>query len=218
MNLRDYLFHEEPGITLYCGDCREVLSEIHADVLLTDPPYGIAYTTGWRSPLDMARHVAGDHSTELRDFVLAWWGNEKPALVFGSWRVTKPAGTRTVLIYDKGGATGMGDLALPWKPSHEEIYVLGRGFVGSRDCGSVLQGRIQSTAYRGRFHVTEKDHRTLGALLSKCPDGIVLDPFSGCGSTLVAAKNLGRRAIGIEIEPRYCEIAVKRLRQEVLAF
>lgn len=206
-------YYDHAGITIYHGDCREILPHVTADVLVTDPPYGIGYKSGWFGVLP--REIAGDANASLRDWVLAWWG-DRPALVFGTWRVAKPQNTRAVLIYDKGGALGMGDLSIPWKPSHEEIYVLGHGFVGSRDSGSVLQGRTQATAYAGRTHPHEKDYRTLQALLLKCPDGIALDPFAGSGATLVAAKNVGRRAIGIEIEERYCEIAAKRLSQEVL--
>ena len=112
----------------------------------------------------------------------------------------------------------MGDLSLPWKPSHEEIYVLGGPWDGRRDCGSVLQGRVQAMAKCGRRHPHEKDVATLRLLIDKCVAGVVLDPFMGSGTTLRAAKDLGRKAIGIEIEERYCEIAAKRLAQEVLAW
>jgi DNA modification methylase len=205
-------YYQEPGITIYHGDCREVLDWRAADVLLTDPPYGIYYHSGARRLEGNACSIIGDEDTILRDFVLSVW--KGPALVFGTWRVPKPAHTRGVLVWDKGGALGMGDLSLPWKFDHEEIYVLGSGFVGSRDSGSVLRCAPEQSI--GRAHPHQKPVHLITRLLTKCPAGIVSDPFMGVGTTLRAAKDLGRQAIGIEIEERYCEIAVNRLRQGVL--
>lgn len=65
-------------------------------------------------------------------------------------------------------------------------------------------------------HPTEKPEDLMLSLVSKCPFGLILDPFMGSGTTLVAAKRLTRRAIGIEIEEKYCEIAAKRLAQGAL--
>jgi len=106
----------------------------------------------------------------------------------------------------------MGDLALPWGPSDEEVYIIGEGWAGTRE-GTILRRR--RIGGRG-LHPTEKPVDLLENLIRKAPSGTVLDPFLGSGTTLVAAKNLGRRAIGIEIEERYCEIAAKRLCQGVL--
>ena len=206
-NLRDFLFYEEPGITLYCGDCREVLPLVNADVLLTDPPYGMSYQSGWKKDSNV-RHDGG---VFLRDWVLMEWGT-RPSLVFGARNVPRPLTVREVLIWDKGEWPGMGDLAFPWGPSHEEIYVNGDSFVGTRE-GTVIRAN-RLTGGNG-LHPTEKPIQLLMRLLTHTI-GTVLDPFCGSGTTLHAAKNLGRRAIGIEIEPKYCEIAVKRLRQEVL--
>lgn len=127
-----------------------------------------------------------------------------------------------VLTWEKGEHVGMGDLSLPWKPNTEEIYVLGSGFVGKRT-GSVLKslaiaGTVGQGALGTRHHPTEKPEALMAALITKCPPGTIADPFAGSGSTLVAAKSLGRRAIGVELEERYCEIAAKRLSQDVLDF
>jgi DNA modification methylase len=119
-----------------------------------------------------------------------------------------------VLTWDKGDWPGMGDLTLPWGPSTEEIYVLGSGFTGKRG-GSIVRDPSRPTGTTA-LHPSEKPIGLMELLLRRCPLGTVLDPFAGSGTTLVAAKNLGRRAIGIEIEERYCEIAACRLDQGVL--
>lgn len=215
-------YYEDRLVTIFHGDARDLAvddvdpcSTHDGNCLLFDPPYGIAYDTGRPRLGGNARSIANDSDTAVRDSVLAWWGNRGPALVFGSWRVEKPAGTKGVLIWDKGGALGMGDLSIPWKFDHEEIYVLGRGFVGKRDSGSVLRHPPEQSM--GRFHPHQKPVGLLSMLLAKLPHhGTVVDPCMGCGSTLVAAKGRGRRAIGIEVDERYCEIAATRLAQEVL--
>ena len=201
--------------TLYCGDCLEILPTLpKVDAVITDPPYGIAYVSGhatealWKA----GRRIAMDESTAARDAVIAAM-RDTPGLYFGSWRAPRPAATRMVLVWDKGGALGMGALDLPWKPDHEEIYVIGKGFCGSRDCGSVIRHPpVQSMARNGRQHPTEKPVGLMLKLLRKTA-GTVLDPYMGSGTTGVAALQLGRKFIGIELEPRYFDIACKRIEQ-----
>lgn len=202
-------YYERGGVTIYHGDCREILGDwCGASVAVTDPPYGMAYQSGWRAE----SRVANDDTTEVRDAFLSWWA-ERPALVFGRWSVARPVNTRMVLIWDKGDWPGMGDLALPWGPSTEEIYVLGAGFVGKRG-GQILRDAHRPTV--NALHPTEKPVGLMAQLINACPPGVILDPFAGSGSTLVAARDCGRGAIGVELEERYCEVAAKRLSQDVL--
>jgi site-specific DNA-methyltransferase (adenine-specific) len=216
-------YYEDDLVTLYHGDCREVTAWLDADVLVTDPPYGrnvrLDYTRGddprkGSSPWKDAP-IANDHDLSARDAALAAWG-DRPALVFGQWKMPKPEGTHTVLVWDKGEQAGMGNLSVPWKPNWEEIYVLGYGFSGKRSTGVLSGFHLVSWASKGREHPNMKPTNLLEALITKCPDGVVADPFAGSGSTLVAAKQLGRPAIGVELEEKYCEIAAKRLAQDTL--
>ena len=212
-------YYEQDGITIYHADCRDVLPLISADVLVTDPPYGMAFVSssqskdGWSSRWK-GQAITGDADTSVRDSILAGW-IPKPALVFGTWKAPKPAGVREVLIWDKVVSTGLGALDIPWKPSWEEIYVIGFGFAGQRGHG-VLRFSLPTLAVDRTWHPTPKPVDLMRHLIGKCPPGLILDPFMGSGTTLRAAKDLGRRAIGIEIEERYCEIAAKRLQQAVL--
>lgn len=215
-------YYDQDGITIYNADCRDVLRQLVADVMVTDPPYGIAFKSNmhgagletWKTR-DRPVSIEGDRDTSLRAAALELWA-ARPALVFGSWKVPRPESTRHVLTWLKGDHVGMGDLSLPWRPNTEEVYVLGSGFEGHRG-SSVLDFPAPVTwTSLGRTHPHEKPVALLRALIEKCPPGVILDPFMGSGTTLRAAKDLGRRAIGIEIEERYCEIAVKRLAQGVL--
>lgn len=214
-------YFQEDGITIYHGDCREVMPSLETcDLLLTDPPYGLNFDSNHESTWSA---IAGDDSTILRD----WLFENLPcgnAYVFGTWKLPRPSQCRQVLIWDKGANSGMGDLSFPWKNSFEEIYVIGNDFSGSRD-EAILRGHRVYTwesgpAHdgNGRLHPTEKPLSLVTYLLSRSNARLVLDPFMGSGTTLRAAKDSGRRAIGIEIEEKYCEIAAKRLAQKVLAF
>lgn len=207
-------YYQDESVALWHGDCLKVAEWLAADVLVTDPPYGIAYRSGARRQT-LARSIVGDDDTTIRDAALEAW-TTRPALVFGTWRVARPAGTRQVLVWDTKGALGMGAMDLPWKPAHQEVYVLGSGFSGRRSSDVLCVAPVQSLGYNGREHPHQKPVELLQALIAKCPPGVVADPFAGSGSTLVAAKALGRHAIGVEIDERYCEIAAKRLAQDVL--
>jgi DNA modification methylase len=202
------LYYSDDTVTLWHGDCREMTGWLEADVLVSDPPYGIAYDSG--RPGTLARSIVGDGDTGSRDVALDLWG-ERPALVFGTWRRPRPAGTHTRLIWDTGGALGMGDLSVPWKPSDQEIYVLGRGFTGRRGSNVLAYPPVQSMARNGRLHPHEKPVALLRDIIRKCPVGTVADPFAGSGATLVAARLEGRRAVGVEVDEGYCELIAQRL-------
>lgn len=217
-------YYEDDSVTLWHGDCREVDAWCRGDALVTDPPYGIDYHSNAKRTAGFARSIKGDKDTAARDFALARFQyldmacdyQPMPSLVFGTWRIPRPEATRQVLIWDTKGALGMGAMDLPWKPSHQEIYVIGKGFSGRRDSDVLTYAPVQAMASNGRLHPHEKPIGLMQALINKCPPGTIADPFAGSGSTLVAAKQLGRRAIGVELDERYCEIAARRLAQDTL--
>ncbi len=215
-------YYEDGACVIYHGDCRDIdVWDIAGGVMVTDPPYGMNHRSGKGGAFGDCR-VQGDEDTTVRDAILARWA-PRPALVFGRWSVPRPTGTRMVLTWEKGNHVGMGDLELPWKPNTEEVYVLGAGFVGRRRSSVLRHLAIAGTVGRAdwgtRHHPVEKPVGLMRHLVFHCPPlAEVVDPFMGSGTTLRAAKDCGRRAIGVEIEERYCEIAARRLGQEVLDF
>lgn len=210
--------------TVITGDCLKVLPTLgRVDAVVTDPPYGYSHKSNHVAPTTTAkwmnRSIAGDDNTDARDAVLEW-AADRPWLAFGSWKVSPPLGTRGVLVWDKGPASGMGDLSFPWKGSWEEIYIGGDGWGrGERDEG-VLKGHwIVTRASMGRCHPNEKPVSLMCELIDKLPEGCtILDPFCGSGTTGVACVQTGRNFIGIEIDERYADIARRRIADAVPLF
>jgi site-specific DNA-methyltransferase (adenine-specific) len=219
-------YYENDAVTLYHGDCLEIDAWLKADVLVTDPPYGI----GWVQPsyaFNQGGHVyrtrkddgiLNDSDTVIRDTVLRdFWGSA-PSIVFGSPLKPPPAGTKQVLIWKKPLNSGLFGTVANFRRDIEAIYLGGQWAKGSPDYSSVLatNGSVNQSGFTGHPHA--KPVALLERLISVAPPGVIADPFAGSGSTLVAARNLGRRAIGVEIEERYCEIAARRLDHMCLDF
>jgi DNA modification methylase len=202
-------YYSDGLVTIYHGDCREILPQLTADVLCLDPPYGTNEHGGYGRRQLGLQTIENDGDTRLRDDVLTLWGN-RPAIVFGSPRRAEPLGEWDYrLVWDKR-SPGLG---APWRWQHEMIYL--RGEWDNRPGIASVLAYSAGNAMRERWHPHEKPVRLMAALLAGT-HGTVLDPCAGSGSTLRAAKNLGRRAIGIEVEESYCCRAAERCRQEVL--
>lgn len=205
-------YYESGGITIYHGDCRDVLPTLEpVDLVLTDPPYGIALSEHGRNCHDW--HVAGDHNQELGQSVLD--NLDYPQVAFSHPKKPWSGDWRQYLVWDKGPTVGGGgDRATCWKFSFELIQVRRTPQLKGKRDEAVLRFHINQRDYA--LHPCQKPTKLVRYLLKKIPAQTILDPFMGSGTTLRAAKDLGRRAIGIELEERYCEIAAERLRQGVL--
>jgi site-specific DNA-methyltransferase (adenine-specific) len=202
-------YYADDLVQIFHGDCREWMPE--ADVIVTDPPYGLETVAG-----SYGRHgdtIEGDLDTASRDAMLAAWGPHRPILIFSTARLAEPPGQWDYrLVWDKAEPGLNGG---PWRYNHEPIFVRGDGWVRTHHF-SILRYPIQNGSGDRGDHPHRKPVPLMRALLGAAPPGLILDPFMGSGTTLRAAKDMGRRAIGIEIEERFCEIAANRCRQEVL--
>jgi DNA modification methylase len=209
-------YYQDDLVTLYHGDCLEVSEWLSADVLVTDPPYGQAYKSNMDRGSRTEWHdvISGDGTTEARDSALKLWGDERAALVFGTWKTNKPKETRQVVVWDKTPCGYMGDLSIPFGNAHEEIYCLGRvGWSAGREASIVRAQMLMSGDKNRPNHPTPKPVGLMEKLVSKTV-GVIADPFAGSGATLIAARNLGRTAIGVELEEKYCELIATRLSQQ----
>lgn len=228
-------YYQDDLVTLYHGDCREITEWLAADVLVTDPPYGRDWKQGGLSGArrpggnpqrksDQRTGIRGDKDTMVRDAALEAWGAGRPVAAFGDLMLPPPIGTKHVLIYAKPADAGARGAVGGFRRDVEAIYLMGHWEgppIGGRSAvmrtGAPLVGSPVGISSRSGGHPHAKPIDVLSELILRT-EGTIADPFAGSGSTLVAAKMLGRKAIGVEIEERYCEIAAQRLLQDSLPF
>jgi len=191
-------YYEQAGITIYHGDCRDMAAI--AGVLITDPPYpnrGGHFDASIPAAEEFLRKWEGDEA-------LCFWSelNQPPVHLLLSavhiWHRTNVNGKPYEPIYHYR-ADG--------KKRRSEVLMAAAVFDGVGPGCSEYAG-----------HPTQKNEGVMRWLIRMTTGVVIFDPFMGSGTTLVAAKRLGRKAIGVEIEERYCEIAAERLRQGVLPF
>lgn len=216
-------YYSDDLVSLYLGDgLADELAWTNADVLVTDPPYGISWSIDARlSPNRVHDGIVGDESTASRDTALDLWGRSRPALVFGSPLLAPPAGTRQTLVWRKPAGTGFVGAIAGWRRDWEAIYLVGAEWPngGKLPRSAIVETHGSQVSYLlAGGHPHTKPVALMEVLISTCPPGVIADPFAGSGSTLIAARNLGRQAVGVEIEERYAEIIAARLAQGVLDF
>jgi len=207
-------YYQDDSVTLYHGDCLEIDAWLKADALVTDPPYGIGWKKGENRRAKSARHagIQNDATTEVRDAALKAWG-DRPAVVFGTWAAQVP-GARQTLVWQKPVDAGVVGSTIGYRRDTELIFLLGRHPKRPPQRSSVFTTRGSIHGY-----LTEHPHTKPLALMEALltwTAGCIADPFAGSGSTLTAAKALGRKAIGVELEEQYCEVIAKRLAQGAL--
>jgi DNA modification methylase len=232
-------YYERNGITIYHGRCEDVLPTLPSasvDLVLTDPPYGIG-KAAWDS--SVPTWCLPGLNRVLKDGGSFYWFGLPPAI----YEVYRQSGLRFMRELYWWFDTGYPAPA-NYRLATETILFLAKGDSPAYFCDAHIREDYRAVAGGGRTHnprgkspgnviymprpapghSSETEHISakpvalmIRLMMASCPPGgLTLDPFLGGGTTIYAAKNLGRRCIGIEIEERYCEIAARRLQQDVL--
>lgn len=212
-------YYQDDYCTIYHGDCREILPSLpRVDLVLTDPPYGILNLDGSGSSPCVRKSPRQIGSGKLKNRILnqsnVMWDIAPDVTMFDALRAVSTyqiiwggnyfplPPTRAILVWDK---------EQPWE-NFSQVEIAWTNL----DRPAALFRESTCRGVPDKLHPTQKPLSLMLWCLQMTENGLVLDPYIGSGTTLRAAKDLGRKAIGIEIEERYCEIAAKRLAQEVL--
>lgn len=184
-------YYDHGGITIYLGDSQEILPQIKCDVVITDPPYPDIDKGFPHADINLL------NSQACHQFV--FWSAAEPF----------PLDWTAVHIWHKPNGNSSHHYERIFERNGKHVY---RVYRVAAILPNYTQYKAEATA-----HPTQKPLKLVHRLVAETA-GQIVDPFMGSGTTLRAAKDASRKAIGIEIEERYCEIAAKRLGQEVLPF
>jgi DNA modification methylase len=217
-------YYSEDGIIVIHGDCRDILPHLpKVDLVLTDPPYGINIV-GSDGKVGGTSASVKKWAGEINPIYLPVHGDDKPIdplpllaisthqIIWGGNYIADqlPPSSCWLIWYKriKGQVNNFADCELAWTSLDKPARVFQH----------LWMGMLRDSEIQEHHHPTQKPVDVITWAINQAPDDClsILDPFMGSGTTLRAAKDLGRKAIGIEIEEKYCEIAVKRLAQEVL--
>lgn len=214
-------YDDGQGIQIYLGDCREILPHLpKVDLVLTDPPYGI--------DIGGSGSIGGSGMVHVKDYGISDWDKRgmnmqewmlirartEQWIVWGGNHLCDVIGPSPgVLVWDKKCQNDWNDTFSEMEMAWTNLLTRTKGY------RHLWAGALRASEQGAnvRQHPTQKPVALLTWCLGFAPDAMtILDPFMGSGTTLRAAKDLGRKCIGIEIEEKYCEIAVRRLAQTVL--
>jgi len=218
-------FYQDELVRLYCGKCESILPQldVRADLCLTDPPYGIGAADYKRGGTQHGKSVA-----KCKEYGFEKWDNDKLTrmhvemirqysenqIVWGgnyyaNWLPSSPCW----LVWDKdNGSNGYADCELAWASFESAVRYFKWKWHG------MLQQDMSKK--EERLHPTQKPLALMKWCIEKHSEQgqLILDPFAGSGTTLVAAKLLGRPSIGIEMNEKYCQMIVDRLNKPIPLF
>ena len=210
-------YYQDAWVTIYHGDCRDILP-IEADLCLTDPPYGINLDSSWLSALNMKRGnppnmtdtpIVGDDQAVDLSPIYAY-----PKRLIWGFPYLQDSEATGWIVWDKQPGVGRRGITTPVELASTTCRT---GFDIWR---CMWSGYMREKGEQRYAHTTQKPLKVYRIPIAEWSEeqDVIIDPFMGSGTALRAAKDLNRKAIGIEIEEEYCEIAANRMSQEVFDF
>lgn len=215
-------YYQDKHCTIYHGDCRELALE-HVGAVVTDPPYGINYksghNTGYSAPREWNKWrrdenfppIQGDDTFDGA----RWLGFDEVVMFCAPQFLPLLPASRGIVVWDKRedvAPDNQADCEFIWTSSDRPSRIFRHLWRGLQRKGE------ENVSISPKLHPHQKPVALMRYLIGELTTGTVLDPYMGSGTTLRAAKDLNRQAVGVELEEKYCEIAAKRLLQEVLNF